>query len=401
MLKLPSSVEIKQFFPNHRIEIVKKFLLLLGCIYKSGSVNLNLCKRKAPDLLGKKHLNLSNIYARFIRFFKMEDTSVFSIGIALLIFNTVKDIQENTYIILDRTNWQLGKKKINILQLGIGLFNYSMIPILGIPLGNKKGNSSEAERIGLLNLFLGLSPFIPTDSIVIGDREFIGKKWFAHIIKAGLSFVFRVRKDDYLLDIALSAGLSISKLNRKIKRKVKANGFYFQEFKMDGNTYYYLVVWDKASKKGQDRYVRLVSNKKEIKQILEAYKYRWEIEVYFRKTKSDGFKLEDINFTDDDKIMVMASIVGYLYTIVLVKGMEQDFKKPQKMQYFINRKTRYKRISYFTQGLDALASAILKLTDFISFIRKKIKKKVWINTQFLQRFKGKSIPIILKNIKSV
>lgn len=296
MLKLPSSVEIKQCFPNHRIEIVKNFLLLLGCIYKSGSVNLNLCKRSAPSLLGKKHLNLSDIYARFIRFFKMEDTGIFSMGIALLIFDTV---QENTYIILDRTNWQLGEKKINILQLGIGLFNYSLIPILGIALGNKKGNSNEEERIGFLNLFFELCPFIPTDSVVIGDREFIGRKWFAHIIKASLSFVFRVRKDDYLLDIALSQGLSINKLNRKIKRKIKANGFYFQEFTMDGNTYYYLVVWDKVSKKGQNRYVRLVSNKNEIKQILDAYKYRWEIEVYFRKTKSDGFKLEDLNFTDN------------------------------------------------------------------------------------------------------
>lgn len=401
MLKLPSSVEIKQFFPNHRIEIVKNFLLLLGCIYKSGSVNLNICKRSAPSLLGKKHLNLSNIYTRFIRFFKMEDTGIFSMGIALLIFDTVKDIQENTYIILDRTNWQLGEKKINILQLGIGLFNYSMIPILGIPLGNKKGNSNEAERIGLLNLFLGLCPFIPTDSVVIGDREFIGKKWFSHIIKAGLSFVFRVRKDDYLLDIALSKGLTISKLNRKIKRKIKANGFYFQEFTMDGNTYYYLVVWDKASKKGQDRYVRLVSNKNEIKQILDAYKYRWEIEVYFRKTKSDGFKLEDLNFTDNNKIMVMASIVGYLYTLVLVKGIEQDIRKPQKMQYFINRKTHYIRISYFTQGLDALAASILKLTDFIILIRKKINKKIVIDIHFLERFKGKSIPSILKNIESV
>jgi|GEM_PF-3929439 len=68
------------------------------------------------------------------------------------------------------------------------------------------------------------------------------------------------------------------------------------------------------------------------------------------------------------------------------------------MQYFINRKTHYIRISYFTQGLVA---SILKLTDFITLIRKKIKKKIAIDIQFLERFKGKSIPIILKNIESV
>jgi len=398
MLKLPSSGEIKQFFPNHRIELVKNFLLLLSCIYKSRSVNLNICKRYAPDVLGKKKMSLSNVYTRFIRFFKMDNISSFCLGISLLILEHLESVQENSYVILDRTNWELGGTKINVLQVGLGLFNYSFVPLLGVPLADKKGNSNQKERIGLLNLLLRLCPFLPSSSIVIGDREFIGRNWFSQILGKGLSFVFRVRKMDYLEQIASSVGLNIPQLHRRIKKQVGSHGFYFQSFEMNGNTYFYLVFKNKKATKGTDPYIRLVSNKKEAKVILQAYTYRWEIEVYFKKVKTDGFNLEDLNLTESDKIFLMVSIVGYLYTLAFLQGVEQQKKKPQKMQYFINRKKEYKRVSFFQQGLDSLAQVFFKLKDCIRLIHQKIAKKKVRDFRILKEFKDFNI---IENLKII
>jgi len=69
------------------------------------------------------------------------------------------------YWAIDQTNWQIGH-------------NYKVI---GICL-DKKGNSNELERIGLINDFIKLFfPHIPkhlggAKHIILGHREFIGKQ---------------------------------------------------------------------------------------------------------------------------------------------------------------------------------------------------------------------------------
>lgn len=401
MSQLPSVGKLKCFFPKHRIERVKTFTLLCSCIQSGKSVNIKTCARQAPKLLNSKEIDISNVYTGFIRFFKMKEVSLFCLGIAILILNTVDQVQKESYIVLDRTTWKLGGNYINILQLGIGLANYSLVPLLAVPLLNKKGNSKQKERIGLFNLFLSLCPRISQQSIIIGDREFIGKNWFKHISSLKRYFVFRVRKQDYLAEIAKSGNRTVEKLERKIQRKVKANGFYYQEFEMDGETLYYLVFRDTSSKKGKIEYVRLVSNLNDVTKMLAAYTYRWEIEVFFRKTKTDGYNLEQLNFTEPNKIMLMVTIVGYLYTLTLMEGIKQEIKKPQKMQFFISNKKRYIRVSCFTQGLDVMAQIILKLTDLIRHIKKQVKKRSSFPIKLLNIFKEGELPYILTQIKSV
>jgi len=401
MLKLPSVGKIKVFFLHHRIERVKTFVLLCGSIQSAKSVNVKTCARQVPKLLNDKSIDINNIYTRFIRFFKMEQISLFCLGIAILILNSLEDVQKESYVILDRTTWKLGGSYINILQLGIGLANYSMVPLLAVPLLNKKGNSNQKERIGLFNLFLALCPHLSKESIIIGDREFIGKDWFKHILKQKRSLVFRVRKQDYLEEIAKSGNKTVEKLERKIKRKVNANGFYYQEFEMNGEKLYYLVFKDNSSQKGKVEYVRLVSNLKDVPRVLAAYKYRWEIEVYFRKAKTDGYNLEQLNFTEPNKIMLIVTIVGYLYTLTLMEGIKQDIGKPQKMQFFISNKKCYIRVSCFTQGLDVMAQKILNLNDLIRHIKKRIKKKKSLPVKIVDIFKDGELPYILTDIKSV
>jgi len=55
---------------------------------------------------------------------------------------------------LDRTNWQLGQKPLNILVLGIA-YKGVAIPVLWTML-EKKGNSNTQERIALMAEFVRL-----------------------------------------------------------------------------------------------------------------------------------------------------------------------------------------------------------------------------------------------------
>jgi hypothetical protein len=82
------------------------------------------------------------------------------------------DFQEKSYYLtFDRTNWKWGEKNLNILTLGI-VYKGAAIPVSCLVL-NKQGNSSQRERIALLQRFI--AQFGHRGILgVLSDREFIG-----------------------------------------------------------------------------------------------------------------------------------------------------------------------------------------------------------------------------------
>jgi len=395
-MRLPSIHKVKDFFPNHRKEYVSNFLLLSNSIFQAKSVNLSKCKKQVGILTQDSTVNVANVYTKFIRLFKMPNIGLFCIGIALLILDLIKDLEENKLLIIDRTNWKLGKVNDNILQMGIGLTNGIMIPLLGVPLIDKRGNSNVDERKGLLNLFLRFAPLLVGSYTIVGDREFIGKEWFKHILSLGHNFVIRLRSKDYKSIIAEEINRTPEQLEKRIRRSVRRNGYYFQSFEMDGNQMFLLVVKNKKNRK--DPFVRLISNKENIEEILADYDFRWSIEVYFRKTKTDGFNLEDLRLTDPNKVFLMAVIVGFLYVKAIIAGLEEHTKKDVKKQYFKNRDKAYFRESFFQTGMNILSTCILNLSDWINSIQQRIHE---INNKIFERFKDlkdKNIPTMLESI---
>ena len=395
-MRLPSIDKVKEFFPNHRKEYVANFLLLSNSIFQAKSVNLSKCKKQVGILTQDSTVNVANVYAKFIRLFKMPNIGLFCIGIALLILDLIKDLEQNNLLIIDRTNWKLGGVNINILQIGIGLTNGVMIPLLGVPLIDKRGNSNVDERKGLLNLFIRFAPLLLGNYTIVGDREFIGKEWFKHILSLGHNFVIRIRSKDYKSIIAEAINRTPEQLEKRIRRSVRRNGYYFQAFEMDGQQLFLLVVKNKKNRK--DPFVRLISNKENMQEILADYDFRWSIEVYFRKTKTDGFNLEDLRLIEPNKVFLMVVIVGFLYVKTVIAGLEQHRKKTIKKQYFSNRGKAYLRKSFFQAGLDVLSTCILNLGDWINSIQQKIYK---IKSKIFERFKdlkNKTIPIMLKSI---
>lgn len=104
-------------------------------------------------------------YRRIQRFFK--DFEIDYMQVARFIISSLS--QEKFILTLDRTNWQFGKRDINILMLAV-VYKDTSIPLCW-DLLNKRGNSSYQERIEIISKALTI---IGSSRIrcLVADREF-------------------------------------------------------------------------------------------------------------------------------------------------------------------------------------------------------------------------------------
>ena len=364
--------KIKKYFPFHRICVVKTFILLAHCIILSGSTNLNKVKKKAGYALGEI-VEPATAYTRFIRFFKIKDTVVFSICILRLIQSLLSDFisKQGEYLLsIDRTNWKLGKININLLTIGLVLNNGRFIPIYFELLG-KQGNSSQNERKELLAVLHTIFE-MKKPIILVGDREFIGKDWFDHLKKSIYEFAIRIRKGDYKGDLAKQLGISEAELDKKIAKKVLKKGYYVSLVEIEGKTYYYHVKLkakkDDISKTDKDKYIRFISTSSDTEWVVNVYHKRWKIEVFFEDIKQKSFNLEDLNFTDLEKIRLMVAVTSFCYALCLKEGLIEYKERsiPEKKDKHSGK--LYPRTSIFTKGCENIEKALLTLPKMITLI---------------------------------
>ena len=189
--------------------------MIVECIMIGRTVCLYKCRDKVPQLVNSKKkavkgknksetANENACYRRLIRFFKMKEIDDFIEGIRLLMMSITE--MDLTYLIIDRSNWKRGKKNINLLTIGTLMTNI-FIPFYWIQL-DKRGNSNFEDRKSLINQFAGLARKAGKSikgSIVLADREFIGRLWFEFLLSKELSFVIRLKEKMYF-DLQTCAG---------------------------------------------------------------------------------------------------------------------------------------------------------------------------------------------------
>jgi len=381
--------EIKSFFPFHRICLVKTLLLLVNCILVSNSCNLNKAKKKGSIVLGKV-TKPENVYKRFIRFFNMKGIEGFTIGVLQLVLHLIDSHlgeQHHYCFAIDRTNWQLGRVNINILFIGYVLENGCFIPLY-FSLLNKKGNSSQLERISLFKeLDWFFKQFTHINIVVVGDREFIGIDWFCYLSNCHFDFVLRTRRKDYLKIIAKEYGWSVKKLEIKIRRSIRKRGYFVLPVTINGKTFYYHVSEKKASDNLErtDPYIRFMSTSIDTLWVKQQYEKRWKIEVFFEDCKLKGFDMESINFKEPGKIRLMVAICSLCYILCIMEGEIQYRKKEPSLK--IDKKTNkvYKRVSYFTKGYEMIEQIIINIGQLANYITQKLKSQIPINNEIIQK----------------
>jgi len=215
------------------------------------------------------------------------------------------ETEEETVLSLDRTNWKFGQLNINILMLCICYRGYG-IPLMWTLL-DKRGNSSQEERIELMKRFLAK---IQTDEVVrlVADREFIGEKWLNWLDEHHIHYIIRIRANQYLEPKDGKAQQAKSLFGaqhwRKLRKARKLKGVW---------------VFVGGQRLANGDYLILVSNLP-IQQGKYYYQKRWDIEILFGALKTRGFNFEDTHLIDTQRIEALVGLLGLAFAWAVLVG---------------------------------------------------------------------------------
>ena len=373
--ELPPVCEIKRFFPVHRKCVVKVFFLLVQCILRCRTVCLYKCRSEVGSVLGKKDIKLPTAYKRLIRFFKIKSIDAFCIGIIWMIIHMV-NFHGQVFMSMDRTNWKIGSTNINVLYIGLILPNGIFIPVLW-QLYDKRGNTSEQERGDFLQRFFSVwQNHSSIEITLLADREFIGAKWFGFLRNIRFSFIIRARWQDYWGEVSISLNKTIAQTEKHILKTIKKQGYFQTAIVMEGELLYYTVFPNTSKRRDEkDKWMVLITDKKDIDWISTSFPKRWGIEVFFYHSKSNGFNLEDLNLTNYSKAQLMMGVTAICYVLSILKGIDCQGTKQVSLKDYGDKKTR--SISLFRLGYDNLKNeihSVKELIDYVRFILPRIPK---------------------------
>jgi len=282
----------------------------------------------------------SSRYRRLQRFVK-EIKIDFSL-IAAFVIKLFDLVGKRLYLTMDRTNWEFGKFKINILMLGI-VYKGIALPLYW-KLLDKKGNSDTEERIEIVTKFVEQ---FGKDNIagILADREFIGDKWFGFLIEERLPFYIRI-KNNIVTTNAHGLEVDIDELFYGVRTHeiIALKG----KRKVFGRELYLAGTRDKNGE------LLIVATNCDSRNAVEIYAKRWEIETLFGCLKTRGFNFEDTHLNNMDRInnIIVLLTIGFCWCYKV--GEWQHEVVPIKL-----KKHGYKAISLFRCGLDFIRELLL------------------------------------------
>jgi hypothetical protein len=252
---------------------------------------------------------------------------------------------------LDRTNWKIGLKDVNLLVLCIAAHR-ARIPLMWHVL-DRSGASSMEQRQALLSRFIALFGK-RSIKLLLADREFIGGQWFDFLAKNAIPFAIRVRGD---LNVRLDDGyegplerLASTRFGRI--RLMKAKGCF------DNMDERFETALSFAAIRLPDASLLILATSLNPKKALRVYRKRWQIECLFGDTKTRGFNMEDTRLTQPAKLSLLLSLVA------LAMAWSRACAAAAKGKIDIKRASHgYRRKSWFRTGFDTLRHWITARPD--------------------------------------
>lgn len=341
---------LKQTLPWNKARL-DCFCMMLVALLQFKRVNLTQLLFGLP--IGAQQ---NSRYRRIQRFFKEVRFDYDALASLLM---GLFDFDKGDYsLTLDRTNWKWGKKDINILMLGV-VYKGIAIPIYWLVL-NKQGNSNQKERIALLNRFI--REFNKTRlSSVLGDREFIGQHWLNWFHHHDIPYLFRIR-NNMLVSSTQGKELPVKRLfgdlaegQTRVLRKPRCLGKQW--------------VYLSALRLDSDELLIVASNKK-LKNPIDIYARRWEIETLFQALKGRGFHWEESRLTQRVKVKKMVALLALAFCWAHKTGEWRHEQTPLKTKTH----GRLEK-TLFRYGLDYLSDQL------IQGVQSSIKKQyqlIWL-----------------------
>lgn len=279
----------------------------------------------------ERNVECSSSLRRIERFLNDYELDFQAITRLIVSLESIED-WKNIVLCLDRTNWKVGKKHVNVLLISAAHKGVS-VPLCWSVIA-KAGNSATQARIDLIDGLLKQFPNLSISSLV-ADREFIGKKWFAYLATKNFDFVMRIKSN--------------FKATRKGKTKSIAawcRGLSISEtYQLDGTFIVNGAEVYLSVSRTQKGYIYLASPVL-LDNVFEIYKQRWEIETLFKALKSQGFNLENTKLTEPNKIAKLIALCSIAFVWCYKVG-EWKHKKI-KIRVCSNGHNEY---SFFRYGL--------------------------------------------------
>lgn len=262
------------------------------------------------------------------------------------------------YLLMDATSWNLGIVKFQFLYLSI-IYEGISIPIFFVNLG-KKGHSNFGERKRFLRMANILLPL--KGMTLLADREYIGRNWFTFLVdELSLNFAIRLPQGDYKTDLGHLYGQFIRDIKKGKTKDIP--------LKMGNHTFRLIGVKNRNPENQEDDLLILLTNLPNNKhKIIAIYGLRWQIECMFKCLKSNGFNMEDLGFTNPNKVRLMLCIVIACYVLCVCEGIKKIKKKAKN-----NEKTaQVNRVSLFQQGYEIVNLKVQKIVLFLDWLINEI-----------------------------
>jgi Transposase DDE domain len=296
------------------------------------------------------HAQQSSRYRRLKRFF-----SEFNIDpniIARLIFKWFGFNEKKLYLTIDRTNWYLGKAKINVFTLGVA-YEGIAIPLFW-QLLPKAGNASAKEHIALVERFV--SVFGKACILgVLGDREFASKAFFKWFTKKNITFYIRI-KEGSQTNIQGKKWVNAKKIFNHLNPK--ETSIYMMKINLWDDTSVFLAA--SRSERGE---LMIVATNQSPKNAIAIYLRRWEIESLFQSLKGRGFHFEETHITALDRLEKVMVLLALTFCWAHKVGEWRAAQKPIPINRY--RDSQRPQFSYFRYGLDLLQELIFKEFQYI------------------------------------
>ena len=314
-------------------------MLLVG-LANGRTVNLSHLASQFPG--DAQHGSNYRRLQRFFQFVQLDSDIAARLVVRML------NLKRPKLLALDRTNWKLGSRDVNVLVLAIVTRRFR-VPLMWVLLDHA-GNSATAQRIALMERYLRLFGAASIEAL-LADREFIGAEWMEFLIENNVPLAIRL-KEGMLIHLADGSLRQFRTLLRKRRRgawegwlngmeATPANRLRIKARRIRGGEL--LIVATSLDDAGRG---------------LNLYRRRWGIECMFADAKTRGLNIEDTHITDPDKLatllVVIALAVTWAYRCATrVMG-----------RMAISRKRHGRREkSWFRTGLDALRNWILHQPD--------------------------------------
>lgn len=320
---------------------LESFCVLIVGVLVSRSVNLGHLAAGFPS-----RAEIASNYRRLQRFF--EQVQLDDVALARVIVRLTGLGKGPWLLALDRTNWKLGRRDINILMLAVVRGGVA-VPLLWTVMA-RAGNSTSDQRSALLSRFCTIFGAASIAGLV-ADREFIGTPWMAYLAKHRIPFILRI-KEDFHVRLADGRQCQIKTL--------------FQKLGKGGRRYIYDDATLGLRAKAQSPAVKLaatrlasgellvVATNSEPKTALANYKRRWQIETLFAALKSRGFNLEDTHLLHPERIAKLLAVLAIAFAFAHATGQWRA-----KSRDIVIRAHTRRAQSIFRYGYDLLRQILL------------------------------------------